>query len=95
MKKLFFTILAVACLASTATAAKKTTVKQQNPFLAPYTTKYEIPPFEKIKYEHYLPALQAGIDEQNAEFIFKVTKADARRALMTRIAVKDKPEDED
>ena len=38
-----------------------------NPFLADYTTQYEIPPFEKIKYEHYLPAVEKGIAEQNAE----------------------------
>ena len=38
-----------------------------NPFLTAYTTPYGIPPFEKIKTEHYLPALQAGIDEQNRE----------------------------
>ena len=29
-----------------------------------YTTQYEIPPFNEIKYEHYLPALQAGLDAQ-------------------------------
>jgi hypothetical protein len=28
-------------------------------------------------------------------FHFRITKADSRRALMTRISVKDKPEDED
>ncbi len=37
-----------------------------NPFLAPYDTPFEIPPFDKIQPAHYLPALQAGIDEQNA-----------------------------
>lgn len=40
---------------------------QTNPFLVPYTTPYEIPPFDQIKYEHYMPALRAGIEQHNAE----------------------------
>ncbi len=35
----------------------------ENPFLKPYQNKYEIPPFEKIKEEHYLPAFEKGIEE--------------------------------
>lgn len=60
-------MLAVLCLCGTVQAAKKKTVKQSNPFLAEYTTKYAIPPFDKIKYEHYMPALKAGIEEQNQQ----------------------------
>ena len=68
MKKLsLILLLAVICVALSATGATKKKVKQQNPFLAAYTTKYGIPPFEKIKYEHYLPALQAGIEQQNQQ----------------------------
>lgn len=40
---------------------------QENPFLQPYNTPFEIPPFEQIKAEHYLPALQEGIKQQRAE----------------------------
>ena len=40
---------------------------EENPFLADYTTQYEIPPFDQIKYEHYLPAVKAGIEAQNQE----------------------------
>lgn len=47
--------------------ANKKNVKHQNPFLAPYTTKYWIPPFEKITYADYLPAVEAGIKQQNEE----------------------------
>jgi peptidyl-dipeptidase Dcp len=36
-----------------------------NPFLGKYNTPYDIPPFDKITYEDYLPALKAGIEEQN------------------------------
>ena len=47
--------------------ANKKNVKHQNPFLAPYTTKYGIPPFERITYADYLPAVEAGIKQQNEE----------------------------
>lgn len=60
-------MLAVCCLAMPAAGAKKKTVKQQNPFLAPYTTQYGIPPFEEIKIEHYIPALEEGIKQHNEE----------------------------
>lgn len=35
-----------------------------NPFLKPYTTKYGIPPFEQIKNSDFIPAIKAGIEEQ-------------------------------
>ncbi|MBT1003698.1 M3 family metallopeptidase [Paenarthrobacter sp. DKR-5] len=38
-----------------------------NPFLSPSTLDYELPPFEQIRDEHYLPAFEAGIREHAAE----------------------------
>ncbi|MDE6038272.1 MAG: peptidase M3, partial [Duncaniella sp.] len=38
-----------------------------NPFMAPYGTKYDIPPFEQIQYADYLPAVEKGIAERRAE----------------------------
>lgn len=39
----------------------------ENPLLkASYGTVYEIPPFEDIKPAHYLPAIEAGMAQQNA-----------------------------
>lgn len=38
-----------------------------NPFMEPYGTKYDIPPFEKIQYEDYLPAIEKGIAQQREE----------------------------
>ncbi|HAP49981.1 MAG TPA: peptidase M3, partial [Porphyromonadaceae bacterium] len=69
MNRVLLTLTALACITLAASGASKKNVKKQstNPFLTAYTTRYEIPPFEKIRYEHYLPALQAGIDQQNAQ----------------------------
>ena len=67
MKKLVLIAIAVMCSCMTLQAAKKPTVNSSNPFMAQYTTKYAIPPFNLIKMEHYMPALKAGIEQQNKE----------------------------
>ena len=38
-----------------------------NPFLSEWDTPYGIPPFDKIKVSHYIPAIKEGIKEQQAE----------------------------
>jgi peptidyl-dipeptidase Dcp len=39
----------------------------ENPFFLPYDTPYGVPPFDKIKNEHYMPAFLKGIEEQRKE----------------------------
>ncbi|MEG0559987.1 MAG: M3 family metallopeptidase [Muribaculaceae bacterium] len=39
----------------------------KNPFMEAYTTEYGIPPFDKIKYEHYMPAIKEGIVQHKKE----------------------------
>ena len=39
----------------------------QNPFLSEWNTPYGIPPFDQIRTSDYLPAVKAGIAEQQAE----------------------------
>ncbi len=39
----------------------------QNPLLQEWDTPYGVPPFSEIKVEHYVPAIKAGIEEQNKE----------------------------
>lgn len=41
--------------------------QEQNPFFSEYNTPFNVPPFEKIKTEHYLPAFQEGIKQQQKE----------------------------
>jgi peptidyl-dipeptidase Dcp len=43
------------------------TVAETNPFLVPYGTPYDTPPFDRIRPEHILPALQQGMAEQKQE----------------------------
>ena len=44
-----------------------TILHAQNPFLEAYDTPYQTPPFNKIKTEHYEPALVEGMKRQNVE----------------------------
>ncbi len=42
-------------------------MKRANPLLTEYQTPFEIPPFEQIKAEDYMPALREAINAQRAE----------------------------
>ena len=60
--------LSLITLAScTSKPEQKTEVEKPNPFLSEYTTPFQVPPFDQIKNEHYLPAFEAGIKEQQDE----------------------------
>ena len=60
--------LSVITLAScTSKPEQKTEVEKPNPFLTEYTTPFQVPPFDQIKNEHYMPAFEAGIKEQQTE----------------------------
>ena len=60
--------LSVITLASCTTEPKpQPEVEKPNPFLSEYTTPFQVPPFDQIKNEHYLPAFEAGMKEQLAE----------------------------
>ena len=60
MKRLF--AIALALIAMTACTEKRT-----NPFLTEWDTPFGIPPFEQIQNADYIPALQEGIRQHNAE----------------------------
>lgn len=70
-----FPSIFIACAAMSVISAQAQT--SDNPFLSPYPDKYEIPPFEQIQPAHYLPALEAGIAEQNAAIKAITDNADA------------------
>lgn len=42
-------------------------IMAQNPFFAEWTTPHGVPPFSKIKNEHYAPAIKQGMADQKAE----------------------------
>ena len=69
--------LSVIVLAScTSKPEPKPEAEKPNPFLSEYTTPFQVPPFDQIKNEHYLPAFEAGIAEQQAEIDAIVNNAE-------------------
>ena len=62
MKKTTILACGAMLLAST---ALPTMAQRENPFLKPYDTKYEIAPFDKIQTSDFIPAIKAGIAEQD------------------------------
>ncbi len=61
MKKLMFMLL---LLAVATTACKKQTC--DNPFFCEWDTPFGVPPFDKIKFEHFKPAFIKGMEEETA-----------------------------
>ena len=58
---------AIAMASCTSKPEQKAEVESPNPFLTEYTTTFQVPPFDQIKIEHYMPAFEAGIKEQQDE----------------------------
>jgi len=78
MKKLTLT-LALYCIMNMTQA--------QNPFLEKYTTPHGTAPFNKIKTEHFEPALQEGMKQQMAEIYAIVNNPEAPSFKNTIVAL--------
>ncbi|MDR2424620.1 MAG: peptidase M3, partial [Prevotellaceae bacterium] len=46
---------------------KSSSLDNSNPFASEYNTPRNLPPFDRIKTEHYKPAFLAGIEDYSAE----------------------------
>ena len=60
-----------------ATAMAAISCNTTNPFLTAWDTPYGIPDFNKIKESHYLPAVKAGIEQQQTEIDAIVASTEA------------------
>lgn len=69
MRTIIMTIGLSAALVTGANAGNKSEsgMNETNPFFATYETPFEVPPFDKIRMEHYKPALLKGMEEQQKE----------------------------
>ncbi len=76
MKKLTLLMFGILILM---TACENNTSKEMNnnPFFSEWTTPYGVPPFDKIKEDHYLPAFEIAIKNQNKEIEAIVTNTEA------------------
>lgn len=62
-------MIAAACLTAC--------TNHENPFLRDWNTPYGIPPFQEIQVDNYIPAIQAGIEQQKKEIEDIVNNQDA------------------
>jgi peptidyl-dipeptidase Dcp len=61
---------------------------QDNPFMKEYSTPYQVPPFDKIKLEHYKPAFLEGIKIQQNE-INAIANSSAKPTFENTILAKE------
>lgn len=61
----------------------------ENPFFEAYNTPYDVPPFDKIKNEHFQPAILQAIDQHNSE-IEAIANNPAEPDFENTIAAMDK-----
>jgi len=52
-------------------------MNKENPLLSEWNTPFGVPPFDKIKNEHYLPAFEQGMSEHKAEIDAIVNNTEA------------------
>ena len=62
-------MIAAACLSAC--------TNRENPLLTDWNTPYGIPPFQEIQVDNYIPAIQAGIEQQKKEIEDIVNNQDA------------------
>ncbi len=66
LKCYFMTLIVAAVLMGGCKKKNENASLKDNPFMQEWTTPYGVPPFDKIKKEHYLPAFEEGMRQQKA-----------------------------
>lgn len=65
------------------------TPTMENPFLSAYNTPFGVPPFDLIKNEHYVPAFEEGIKQQQAEIEAITSNKEAPTVENTLLALEN------
>ncbi len=77
MKKITPYLVLLLATFTACNSTKKTKTDMQNPFFAEYQTPFQVPPFDDIKLEHYLPAVEEGILQHEKEIEAITSNPDA------------------
>lgn len=64
---MIWAVFFISFTSSYTSGAKEQKVVESNPFLVKWDTPFEVPPFDAIKVEHFLPAIKEGIRQQQEE----------------------------
>lgn len=85
-KKSLFILLAIGNMITIEAQEKKQTM---NPFFQPYNTPFNVPPFDKIKNEHFKPAILEGIKKHEVEINAIANNAEAPTFENTILAMEN------
>ena len=77
MKKLSALLILTALIIMSCGKKNEKTEVMDNPFFQEWDTPYGVPPFDKIKPEHYMPAFEEGMKQQKAEIDSIVNNTEA------------------
>ena len=67
MRRLLLITALVGLVISSCTETQKKDMSGENPLLAEFNTPFNVPPFDAIKTEHFVPAFQEAIKAHDAE----------------------------
>ena len=67
MRKSLSFIIGATVLLSSCQVKKTDNQSEENPFFSTYETPYNVPPFEDIKPDHYLPAFEKAMAAHKTE----------------------------
>ena len=88
MKKiLIFNLMVIVLFASCSTTEKRD-LDKSNPFFSKFETPFQVPPFDKIKAEHYIPAYKEAMLQQNEE-IEKIVNSKAKPSFKNTVEALD------
>lgn len=62
----FFVLILMAGLITMSCGKAKEKVVEKNPLLTEFNTPFQVPPFDRIKPSHFMPAFEEGMKQQNA-----------------------------
>ncbi|MBC8320929.1 MAG: M3 family metallopeptidase [Bacteroidetes bacterium] len=77
MKKITVLLLGIVLLMTACQFYESKQDMNDNPFFSEWTTPYGVPPFDKITEEHFIPAFEMGIENQNLEIDAIVSNPDS------------------
>ncbi len=75
MRNLALIIVGLVLTLGSVAQKKVNRMNSDNPFFKEYKTPFQVPPFDEIKEEHFLPAIEAGISQQIADIEMIVKKS--------------------
>ncbi|MBI9061131.1 MAG: M3 family metallopeptidase [Marinilabiliaceae bacterium] len=87
MRRSLSFIIGATVLLSSCQVKKTDNPSGENPFFSAYTTPYNVPPFEDIKPEHYLPAFEKAMAENKAEVAAIINNKEAANFENTIVAL--------